>query len=799
MSQKVNRPGEGVAPLELDTKPAGICIAKLGGGKSPESCHGTTALRDATAKIIILTRAKELYEHEKNSIIWTKQTQNGRNQLIFFIHRLEQGLFSPGPTRPKDATDASHPSQRAHRRTSSPRQCDLADYEDVFYATCAKTCGLHESLAIHFESGFITPDAILHERGENLLSHTPFTAWEMLKYLEVTWSILLDPRLVVALDNVVRRNRVRHSQGVTLNPNFDPSNNTPELTAHLRRSLTDRLGIGRSLPEDALTGLMDVIKMRPGHVNALLWEKYRPLIAEEQRLKENENLLRARQAAEAKVARFASMPTEEHRARALAIIEGRPVTPAPTDVDIKSLLYPLRPIYEEGSTMFDSVVIPSTNCDCVLGCICKTSCFTEPDEPCLCKRSSVFRQQAEQTRTASTVRDIMSRNYGKPLGDDILLDAPTNEVAQLQVAAAASDFHPMFNDALDEVQSVIEEMESDYVERKLVANGMKSPALPTTPVKPCKKAKDPYPLDFYSSPHTFTHSKVFDSSYGTRSVSAGNPPKSVYATPYHRESQGSSIYSSPMSPPTTNVQYPRAGKALNIKRLPPPPFCLERSETEPPPAPKRFFTDPAFTQMYYEHLHEESKSIESNLPPMRIVNSVPMQDRIWYSVGGTNDRIEVQWRVPTSMAKTFSYPAEEFIAMPPDPYPSRHLQDEQSSLYIQKQRAETEAYLSERTNREEEDYKQRIEMLKRGRSATVEELLERAKGQFTGKGTGDRDSDESKKSTESKKSEQSFYNDQGKGKEGELGSEKKRMRGLKWENARKIFKRSIGSSEEAKH
>ena len=684
----------------------------------------------------------------------------------------------------------------------SLRQHNLADYEDVFYATCAKTRELHESLAIRFESGFITSDTVLHERGESLLSHAPFTAWEMLKYLEVTWSILLDPRLVVALDNAVRRDRVRHSQGITFDPNFDPNNNTPEFTAHLRQSVINRLGKGRSLPEDALTGLMDVTKMSPGHVNALLWEKYRPLIAEEQCLKENENLLRARQAAEAKVARFASMSAEEHRARALAIIEGRSVTPAPTDVDIKSLLYPLRPIYGEGLTMPNSVVIPSTNCDCVLGCICKTSCFTEPDEPCLCKRSSVFRQQVEQTRTASTVRDIMSRNYGKPLGDDILLDAPTNEVAQLQVAAAASDFHPMFDDALGEVQSVIEGMETDYVERKLVASGMKSPALPTTPVKPGKKAKDPYPLDFYSSPHTFTHSKVFDSGYGARSVSAGNLLKPVYAAPYHRESQGSSIYSSPMSPPTTNVQYPRAGKMSNIERLPPPPFCPERSKTEPPPAPKRLFTDPAFTQMFYEHLHEESKFTESNLPPMRIANSVPMQDRIWYSAGGnkgTNDRIEVQWGVPAPMAKTFSYPAKEFIAMLPDPNPSRHFQDEQSSLYIQKQCAETEAYLSERANREEEDSKQRIETLRRGRSATVEELLERAKGQFTSKGARDRDSSDSKKSNESKKSEQSFYNDQGKGKESELGSEKKRMRGLKWENARKIFKRSISSSEEAKH
>ena len=61
--------------MELDAKAVGICIAKLGGGKSPESCRGTMALRDATAKTIILTRAKELYEHEKNSIIWTKQVR----------------------------------------------------------------------------------------------------------------------------------------------------------------------------------------------------------------------------------------------------------------------------------------------------------------------------------------------------------------------------------------------------------------------------------------------------------------------------------------------------------------------------------------------------------------------------------------------------------------------------------------------------------------------------------------------------------------------------------------------------
>ena len=112
----------------------------------------------------------------------------------------------------------------------SPRQRDLADYEDVFYATCAKTCELHESLAIRFESGFITPDVILHERGENLLSYAPFTAWEVLKYLEVTWSILLDPRLLVALDNAIRRNRVRHSQGVTLDSNFDPNTVITEIS-----------------------------------------------------------------------------------------------------------------------------------------------------------------------------------------------------------------------------------------------------------------------------------------------------------------------------------------------------------------------------------------------------------------------------------------------------------------------------------------------------------------------------------------------------------------------------------------
>ncbi|OCL15435.1 hypothetical protein AOQ84DRAFT_384020 [Glonium stellatum] len=793
MSQNTDRPREGVASSEPNAGPDGIQIPRLSDGKSLESCRGTTPLRDATAKAVILTRAKELYEHEKNSTIWTKQTQDGRNQLIFFIHRLEQGLFSPGPIRPKDSNDASHPTQRAHRRTSSsPRQRDLSDYEDVFYATCAKTRELHENLAIRFESGFLTPDAVLHERGENLLSYAPFTAREMLKYLEVTWSILLDPRLLIALDNSVRRDRVRHSQGVTLEPNFDPNNNTPEFTAHLRRSLTDRLGKGRSLPEDALTGLMDVAKMSPGHVNALLWEKYRPLVAEEQRLKEHENLLRARHAAEARAARFASMSAEEHRARALAIIDGRSVTPAPADVDIKSILDPLRPFYGEGSNIFDSVATPSTSCDCMLSCICKTSCFTEPEETCLCKRSSVFREYAEQVKTASTVRDVISRNYGKQLGDDIILDAPNNDVAQLQIAAVASDFHPVFEEALSEVRSVIEEMETDYVERKLVATGMKSPALTITPVKSSKKTKDPYPLDFYSSPSIFDSPTAFDSGYDTRSSNVVNQTVSIHTPPQAHESQDGNAYSSPALSPTTDVQYPHTSKTLYVERLPPPPFRLERSETEPPPAPKRFFTDPAFTQMYDEHLREERKSMESNLPPMRIVNSVPMQDRIWYSAGGNraaHDRIEVEWDVPTPIAKTFSYPAEEFIAMLPNPYISRRPQDEQPSLYVQKQRAETEKCLSEHGIREEEDSKHRIEALRRGRSATAEELLERVKNQFTGKGAGDRDSNESKKS------DQSFYNDQGKGKEGEPGSEKKRIRGLKWENARKIFKRSLSSSE----
>lgn len=172
---------------------------------SPEAAEGTAPASSNEVKKALLDMASDLLATQaKSSIFATPNTTPDpyRPSLQTLYARLETGALAPSPLKAL-AKEASRVKDGVGKKTGKPPlRRPLEDFEDVYYAMLAMVQDMHQTLSTRLSSGFNAPSDPLFENGITIAS---FHAW-----LLEQWEILNDARLAKALDNAIRRSRVKH-------------------------------------------------------------------------------------------------------------------------------------------------------------------------------------------------------------------------------------------------------------------------------------------------------------------------------------------------------------------------------------------------------------------------------------------------------------------------------------------------------------------------------------------------------------------------------------------------------------
>ena len=354
-----------------------------------------------------------------------------------------------------------------HNLTSSSKIAltafvDLALFEDLWYMVCARVRELYSDLNVRFQSGFITAETVLHNYGSETTSFAPWRARDMVTLLQEKWSILMDKHVVGTLDHAVRTRSYNLLVGpVMLKYEMKDFQDEGE-------HVLQELGDDNHSPEndmitaDDVAGLENINQMPIADFVMRVWWKVGPIVEKESIEEKHNQQLR--------------MMARLHVRRRMHfndIAEEALPTCSKTD---------------------GNMPIGVIGCECTADCHCKTVCDSDPWDHCFCKSNPLFLHYLQQNDTESLVRDLLARTQGQVIGEDYLFDAPSNDVAQLQVATAALGYGEDMVEASAELRSAIESMQDDFVARRLEDEGTR---VPKTPIKQ-KKAKDVYPLDYYN-------------------------------------------------------------------------------------------------------------------------------------------------------------------------------------------------------------------------------------------------------------------------------------------------------------
>lgn len=117
--------------------------------------------------------------------------------------RLESGCLAPSPLQDHH-NEEERVKDKMHKRTAkSPMHRPLEDFEDLYYAISAQIRNMCELLGTRVSSGFNSPRMPLFAGSD--LTISSFHAW-----LLDQWGILNNASLAKALDNAIRRSRVKH-------------------------------------------------------------------------------------------------------------------------------------------------------------------------------------------------------------------------------------------------------------------------------------------------------------------------------------------------------------------------------------------------------------------------------------------------------------------------------------------------------------------------------------------------------------------------------------------------------------
>lgn len=347
-------------------------------------------------------------------------------------------------------------------KIASTALVDLALFEDLWYMVCARVRELYNDLTVRFENGFITAETVLHNFGSEGTSFGLWRSKDMVNLLQEHWSILMDKHLVGTLDYAVR-SRNFELELTTLNPkHFLQVAHSEELASFQEKTETELFPKGNMITVDDVPGLENINQMPIADFVMRVWWKVGPTVEKESiEDKRNERL---RMIARSQVKRRDQF----------------------NDLAEEAL-----PSYVK---LGNGIFIGALSCECSSDCHCKSICTSDPWDHCFCKSNPLFLQYLQQNDTENLVRDLLAKSCGRFIGTEYLFDAPSNSVAQLQVATAAFNYEENMIKASEGLRSAIGDMQDAYVARKLEDQGA---CMPKTPVKQ-KKVKDVYPLDFYN-------------------------------------------------------------------------------------------------------------------------------------------------------------------------------------------------------------------------------------------------------------------------------------------------------------
>ena len=280
---------------------------------------------------------------------------------------------------------------------------DLGEFEDLYYATCAKLKELHQGVDILLTNGFKDRhDVYFTYHGEPLATLGDVGVGEFGDSLVTHANILYSSEVSALLDNSVKRKNMRSGKYDALHktpdsdldkiPYFHPGIWGEEEARVLNRTrhFTDNL----AWLKDDVEGLQDMGNMNCAMIFAMLAEKYGPMIAEGE--------------LDWAVRPSTSSPTPPHGMREWIAHLDRPDTPEPPQMndhvaedEFLRLMYPSKyptnvtPYVspynlDERAKKLNNPNGPEMPCICDEDCICAALCASDPTQNCLCEENSLF-------------------------------------------------------------------------------------------------------------------------------------------------------------------------------------------------------------------------------------------------------------------------------------------------------------------------------------------------------------------------------------------------------------------------
>lgn len=328
-------------------------------------------------------------------------------------------------------------------RTSTP--VPLGQWDSMWYALCAEVRKMYSALQDNFGTDFAYGATILHNRGWNGATSTrqPLSAIGLACELEDMWSVLIDQRLITALDHAVR---IKEVQAVLASDGQDFS---CEDVGELVDSNQDVAKLF-----EAAGGLLDVNNMTPDDIIKMVWSKH---------------------AAEAR--RRSAKSIEEQSFLAIC---GAGVKKAGAR--------------GRASVEYARVTAP---CNCAMDCSCRTHRNLPTGQ---CPRSCAQSQIASLVNQQQEMREIIHDTYespGRTLANN-MLGAVSNEAAQMQIAAFANP-DPWIVRACYATTDAADKLDKEILEMRRNRSNTNNSELAYVPPPrtPSRANKDAYPLGFY--------------------------------------------------------------------------------------------------------------------------------------------------------------------------------------------------------------------------------------------------------------------------------------------------------------
>ncbi len=291
------------------------------------------------------------------------QIDGGKRDLLFFIERARM-------------SESRYPGQPV----------SLANYEILFYAVATKLRELEEDLVLRLKNGFVNESTVLHHRGEDCNSNSPFTVIDFFRYVVAKWILITNESLVVLLHvRVWLKNYLDRAFSYDSNrlliPGYIPGVTSAEEWSVLRSRY--EMIYGRAIisnPQFPVQGLEGHRQKSVAMIMGELNERYAPQLEQAKQT----------QRCEVKEQEVLSRRTEAARYMALKNLVGKGDTSA------------------EGYEEILDVLASETRltCKCGPGCVCAEFCRGGRPVDCVCSTHTVFSRFPREDVPRQTTPDV---------------------------------------------------------------------------------------------------------------------------------------------------------------------------------------------------------------------------------------------------------------------------------------------------------------------------------------------------------------------------------------------------------